>query len=175
MVSAKWAAWGLAGVVALAGSGIIAATQGPLGGGAIEQPIAFPHNLHAGTSQIPCEYCHYSADRSVDAGIPAMEVCAGCHLPGGAPLFRGDSAGIVALLQYWIDRRPIPWERVYKIADHAHFPHSRHVKGGVTCQECHGPVEEMEVVTLNQELWMGWCIQCHRERQVRTDCSVCHY
>jgi hypothetical protein len=33
----------------------------------------------------------------------------------------------------------------------------------------------MEVIELNQELWMGWCVQCHRERQVRTDCSVCHY
>jgi hypothetical protein len=24
-------------------------------------------------------------------------------------------------------------------------------------------------------LQMGWCLQCHRERQVRTDCFVCHY
>jgi hypothetical protein len=174
MVRAKWAAWGLAGFIALAGSGIIAA-QGPFGGGPIEQPIAFPHNLHAGNDRIPCEYCHYSADRSVDAGMPALQVCAGCHLASGQPLFRRDSTRIAQLVQYWIEQRPIPWERVYKIADHAHFPHNRHIKGGVTCQECHGPVEEMEVIELNQELWMGWCVQCHRERQVRTDCSVCHY
>jgi len=175
MVRAKWAAWGLAGIIALGGSGVIAARQGPLSGGPTDQPIAFPHDKHAGNSQIPCEYCHYSVDRSVDAGIPAVQVCAGCHIAGGAALFRGDSTGIQQLVQYWAEKRPIPWERIYKVADHVHFPHMRHIKAEVECQQCHGTVEEMPVVTLNQELWMGWCIQCHRENQVRTDCSVCHY
>ena len=39
-----------------------------------EQPILFMHSVHAGENQIPCAYCHYSADRSVDAGIPAVAV-----------------------------------------------------------------------------------------------------
>jgi len=175
MVKAKWAAWGLLGVIALAGSGFIAARQGPSAGDGIEQPIAFRHDLHAGTNKIPCQYCHTSADRSVDAGIPAVQVCAGCHIAGGAALFRADSVGIKQLVQYWAEQKPIPWQRIYKIADHAHFPHMRHVKAEVACQDCHGVVEEMQQITLNQNLWMGWCIQCHRERQVRTDCAVCHY
>ena len=177
----RWAAFGLAGAILLAMTGIIAATQAPPSSTESIQPIAFPHDLHAGNSQIPCQYCHTSADRSPDAGIPAVQVCAGCHIVSGAPgqpgqaLFRRDSTGIQLLLEYWNQQRPIPWVRIYDLPDHAHFPHMRHVKGGVTCQECHGPVETMREIELAQPLWMGWCIECHRERQVRTDCAVCHY
>jgi hypothetical protein len=42
------------------------------------QPIAFPHNVHAGTYQIQCLYCHFSATSSVDAGIPPVGTCMGC-------------------------------------------------------------------------------------------------
>lgn len=178
----RWAAFGLAGAILLAMTGIIAATQAPAASTTESiQPIPFPHDLHAGRSQIPCQYCHTSADRSPDAGIPAVQVCAGCHIVSGAPgqpgqaLFRADSAGIKLLLEYWNQQRPIPWVRIYDIPDHAHFPHMRHIKGGVTCQECHGPVETMREIELAQPLWMGWCVECHRARQVRTDCAVCHY
>jgi hypothetical protein len=177
MLRARWAAFGLAGVIALAGTGIIAARVAPFRAGPVTQPIAFPHDLHAGPlNQIPCMYCHSSADRSVDAGIPSVQVCAGCHMPAGAPLFRADSLGIKQLTVYWNEKRPIPWVRVYKIADHAHFPHMRHVKVvDLLCQDCHGPVETMRTIQVNQNLYMGWCINCHRQRQVRTDCAVCHY
>ncbi|MGH7501663.1 MAG: cytochrome c3 family protein [Longimicrobiales bacterium] len=171
----QWAAFGLAGAVLLVMAGIIAATQAPTSETESIQPIAFPHDLHAGKNQIPCQYCHTSADRSPDAGIPAVQVCAGCHIAGGQPLFRRDSAGIRLLAEYWNQQRPIPWVRIHDLPDHAHFPHMRHIKGGVTCQECHGPVETMREVVQQQPLWMGWCIECHRQREVRTDCAVCHY
>ncbi len=59
MSKARWAIFGVAGVLALAGSGLIAASAvGPFGKNAPEQPIAFSHALHAGTRQIPCMYCH---------------------------------------------------------------------------------------------------------------------
>jgi hypothetical protein len=169
------AAFGLAAAVLLAGTGIIAATQASPEGDPRAQPIPFRHDLHAGTNQIPCEYCHSSADRSVDAGIPAVQVCAGCHIAGGQPLFRRDSAGIKLLVEYWNRGRPIPWVRIHDLPDHAHFPHMRHIKAGLECQECHGPVDTMPEIVQQQPLWMGWCIQCHRERQVRTDCAICHY
>lgn len=173
MVRARWAIYGLAGVLALGGTGMIASAiqTGEESG----QPIAFPHDLHAGTNQIPCMYCHSSADRSVDAGIPSVQVCAGCHIAAGNPLFRGDSAGIRQLVRYWNEGVPIPWVRIYDLPDHARFPHMRHVNAGLECQECHGPVETMRVVEQVPSLQMGWCIQCHEERRVRTDCFVCHY
>jgi hypothetical protein len=111
----------------------------------------------------------------VDAGLPAVQVCAGCHIPGGQPLVRAEKPEVQKLVAYWKEQRPIPWVRIYDLPDHVHFPHMRHVKAGVICQDCHGPVETMTEVTLNQPLRMGWCIQCHREKQVRTDCFVCHY
>ena len=40
--------------------------------------------------------------------------------------------------------------------------------GGLECQDCHGPVEEMEVLYQYSELTMGWCINCHRETEVQT-------
>lgn len=174
MVRARWAIYALAGVLALGGTGMIASAVGPFGG-TPEQPIAFPHDLHAGTSQIPCMYCHSSADRSASAGIPSVQVCAGCHIAAGNPLFRGDSAGIRQLVRYWNQGMPIPWARIYDLPDHARFPHMRHVNADVQCEECHGPVETMRVIEQESSLQMGWCIACHRERSVRTDCFVCHY
>jgi hypothetical protein len=148
---------------------------GPLAPRGIEQPIAFPHDVHAGTNQIPCMYCHASADRSRAAGIPAVQVCAGCHIPGGQPLIQADHPEVRKLIAYWQQQQPIPWARIYDLPDHAHFPHHRHVNAGVQCQECHGPVEQMAEIEKYSSLRMGWCIQCHRERGARTDCFVCHY
>jgi hypothetical protein len=184
--------------VLLAGAGALALlvvlavgafTVGPFGGGGIQQPIAFPHDVHAGTNQIPCMYCHTSADRSPSAGIPSVQVCAGCHIPGGVTMIAADSAGVKQLEAYWREQKPIPWVKIYDLPDHAQFPHMRHVNGGVECQECHGPVETMQEIEVwdggtaarrygvakPNALQMGWCIDCHRERQVRTDCFVCHY
>lgn len=182
MVSRKRALLVTAGAVVLVASGIAGATlvQSRY---APEQPIAFPHDLHAGTNQIPCMYCHSYADRSSSAGIPAVEVCAGCHVTavGVVPpeeaqaAFLRDNPEVTKLLVHWQRQEPIPWVRVYDLPDHAHFPHMRHVNAGLECQECHGPVQEMPVVEKYASLQMGWCIDCHREREVRTDCTVCHY
>jgi hypothetical protein len=180
------------GALALAGAGIMAAQQQEGQGGAQEdsadgpeQPIAFPHDLHAGKNQIPCLYCHYSADRSYDAGIPAVATCAGCHLPGSTagdaraqPMVRADRPGVQQLTAYWKRNLPIPWNRVYNLPDYVRFPHMRHVKAGLQCQECHGPVQTMRVLRMADEandLQMGWCVDCHRARNARADCFICHY
>lgn len=165
----------LLGIVALVVAGALV-TIGTASGDAVQQPIPFPHDIHAGTNQIPCMYCHWSADKSVDAGIPAVEVCAGCHIPGGVPMVAADSPGVRILTTYWNEERTIPWVRIHDLPDHAHFPHFVHVNAEeLECQDCHGQVEAMAEITLQQDLRMGWCLQCHQERQVRTDCFVCHY
>jgi len=171
----RWLLVGGVAALALAGTGILAAGPVSLGGGAPQQPIAFPHDLHAGKSKIPCLYCHYSADRSWDAGLPAVSTCAGCHLPGGVPMVRADRPGVKQLVEYWQRKVPIPWQRIYNLPDYVHFPHMRHIKAGLQCQECHGQVQNMAVVQKVVPLQMGWCVQCHRQRGARTDCDVCHY
>lgn len=63
---------------------------------------------------------------------------------------------------------PINWTRVYNLPDHVYYNHSQHVNvGGLECQTCHGPVEEMDVVKAHVPLSMGWCVNCHRETEVQ--------
>ena len=48
------------------------------------------------------------------------------------------------------------------------------VAGKIECQECHGPVEEMDVVKQEEKLTMGWCISCHRETKIDLDNPYYH-
>lgn len=63
---------------------------------------------------------------------------------------------------------PIEWVRIHNMPDHVYFNHAQHVTiGKVACQKCHGTVEEMEVLSQNSPLSMGWCINCHRKTEVQ--------
>jgi len=175
--------WLLAAVFSVAAFGTLAFVQAQEGAspssaptGTSVHPIAFPHNTHAGEFKIDCQYCHFSAERSVDAGIPPVSSCMGCHtiIQG-----RNKPEEVQILRDYWARGEPIPWVRIYKVADHVKFPHMRHVAkdaGALECQECHGLVEEIEVIEeVEQPLKMGWCVQCHRDNDASVDCTVCHY
>ena len=62
----------------------------------------------------------------------------------------------------------IQWKRLHNLPDHVYFNHAQHVSvGKVACQKCHGPIEKMEVVKQWAPLSMGWCINCHRETEVK--------
>ncbi len=147
-----------------------------------KQPIPFSHALHAGTYQIECLYCHTGTDRSMAAGVPSVESCMGCHSQFGA-----DLEGVQILQRYWDEKKPIEWVQIHRLPEHVQFPHHRHVKAGVACQTCHGPVQEMHKVYLvpdtkwwpwgtpARKLEMGWCISCHRENEATQDCFACHY
>jgi mono/diheme cytochrome c family protein len=63
---------------------------------------------------------------------------------------------------------PIEWERVHNLPDHVYFNHAQHVSvGKVECQTCHGKVEEMPVLQQMSPLSMGWCVNCHRQTEVK--------
>ena len=63
---------------------------------------------------------------------------------------------------------PIEWVRIHNLPDHVYFNHAQHVTvGEVNCENCHGKVEEMEVVGQYSPLSMGWCVNCHRETEVQ--------
>jgi len=137
------------------------------------QPVAFPHDRHAGDFQIDCQYCHFSAERSMNAGIPAVATCMGCHT-----FVQGSQNPdeVVRLREFSERGEAIPWNRIYKVADHVQFPHMRHVSAGVNCTTCHGNVQEIGVIQeVNQPLTMGWCINCHIASEAPRDCTVCHY
>ena len=147
-----------------------------------DQPIAFSHKLHAGDNQIDCNYCHSSARHSKHSGIPSANVCMNCHeniVTGQTESGTAEIQKIYDAVGYDPDKRqyiegyvqkPIEWIRIHNLADHAYFNHSQHVVAGqLECQECHGPVEEMEVLYQYSELTMGWCVECHRDEEVKME------
>jgi hypothetical protein len=180
--------------VLVSGSALLAWELSRVGihqGYAPNQPIAFPHKIHAGDNKIPCLYCHYAARTSRHAGIPPASVCMNCH-----NLLEKQTVEIEKLKESVQEQRPIHWVKVHNLPDFVYFNHSQHVLSGVICQRCHGPVERMERVQQTAPLSMGWCIECHREQaNIPTadfkrvtqnmeqrakpvpglDCSSCHY
>lgn len=134
------------------------------------QPIFYRHDVHAGQYQIDCRYCHFAAEISTSPGIPTLSTCMGCHLVVG----RGNPE-VEKLAAAYNERQPVEWVEVHVVPPFVQFPHHRHVNAGVACQDCHGPIERMAQVYQYASLKMGWCITCHEQRQVNTDCTTCHY
>jgi len=155
-------------------------------GYAPSQPIEYSHAAHAGANQIPCQYCHYQAERGRYAGIPPLAVCMNCHEKALI-----QSPEIDKLKAAVAEQRPVAWVRVHRLPDHVYFNHRVHVSSGVACQTCHGPVEGMGRVEQWAPLTMGWCLECHRRGTPAggpallavaagngnrlTDCGVCHH
>jgi len=148
-----------------------------------QQPILFSHKAHAGDNQIPCLYCHSYATKSPVAGVQSVQKCMGCHtiITGTTKDTINGSTyqeEIKKLRDYWERKEPIPWIRVHKLPEHAHFNHKRHIlykKDEIKCQTCHGEVEKMDVVERVSSLQMGWCITCHKEKEASRDCLTCHH
>lgn len=131
------------------------------------QPIAFPHDLHAGTLQINCLYCHAGAEKSKVAGIPAVSTCMNCHKGVQQGETEAGTAEIQKIYAAYENNRPIQWVKIHNLPDHVYFNHSQHVTvGKIQCQTCHGPVEKMKTMYQFASLSMGWCLNCHRQTEV---------
>ena len=134
------------------------------------QPIAFSHARHVARAGIDCQFCHAYARRGPVAGIPSVERCAGCHRT-----ILTERPEIERVLGYWERREPIPWVRVHDLPDYVRFSHKAHVRAGVDCSTCHGDVASMSIARQAESLSMGWCVDCHAEREASRDCVICHY
>lgn len=123
------------------------------------QPVFFSHRRHAGVYEFDCLYCHSNTDASPIAPMPTVSLCLGCHR-----VVKAQSSEIARLRGYQERGEPIAWERIYKVADFVQFNHGRHVRAEIECQECHGEVEEHDVLWQWAPLTMGWCLECHKEQ-----------
>ena len=121
------------------------------------QPVAYSHRLHAGELGMDCRYCHANIERAAHAMIPATQTCMGCHA-----VVKQDSARLKPVHVSWDTGAAIPWIKVHKLPEHSYFDHSAHLAVGVGCSSCHGRVDRMEVVRIDQPISMGWCLDCHR-------------
>lgn len=165
----------LAAAVALA-SGAVALLGAALPP-APAQPIKFNHKIHAGDNRIGCTSCHAYAEHGPVAGIPSMARCQGCHkFVKNDPDHPAIDKELKALQPILQDGKPIDWVRVYRVPDHVYFTHERHLasKAKLKCQDCHGPVETMEVMRQVSPLTMGWCLDCHERKKAPRDCWTCH-
>jgi len=127
-------------------------------GYAPEQPVPYSHALHAGELGIDCRYCHNTVEQAAHAAIPPTQTCMNCH----TNIRLQDSDKLTLVRESYATGMPIEWVRVHDLPDYAYFNHSAHVRRGIGCQSCHGPVHQMEVVYQAEPLSMGWCLDCHR-------------
>ena len=136
-----------------------------------QQPIDFPHNLHIAEG-LECIDCHSTVDTRAAATLPSVRKCMLCHEKVAT-----DGPGVTVLRGYWEKRREVPWVRVYGFAQSAHvkFHHAPHIRADITCQTCHGNVENMTTATRVVNHTMGTCVSCHRQNQASDDCAACHY
>ena len=139
-----------------------------------DQPIYFSHAVHAGQNQIDCQYCHYTADESMHAGIPPTQVCMNCHKQVRSTKLTFENGTIkgtdeiAKIYKHMDDGKPIEWVKVHNLPDHVYFNHAQHVNvGKVACEECHGDVKDMDQIVQVEDLSMGWCIECHRTKAVQ--------
>ena len=153
------------------------------------QPIHYSHRIHAGSNGIDCKYCHSAARVSKNGGIPSLNICMNCHksiaevsdttaTPEYSKAFYDgeiqklyDAVGWDKDNQKYTGKtKPVKWVRIHNLPDHAYFNHSQHVTvAGIECQKCHGPVQEYEIQKQFAPLTMGWCINCHRETDVKME------
>jgi len=169
------------------------------------QPIAFSHKRMAGVPVIetndrgeqvnvggfgiPCVYCHTMPYKGRHATLPSTAVCMNCHTNVGL-----NREWVLKMKAFWDRGEPIPWVKVHDLPDFVYFDHSAHLNAKnadgtsklplvdaagqpmVACQNCHGKVQEMDIVSVQQPFNMQWCLDCHRKPEIKasTDCIACH-
>ena len=133
------------------------------------QPVPYSHELHVGQLGLDCRYCHNTVEKADFAAIPPTETCMNCH--------RGDSPKSEKLQpvrdsfgngdQAEEGAAGADGSRSTTVPDYVYFNHSATREfSGVSCVECHGQINQMEVVYQAKPMNMAWCLQCHRDPTV---------
>jgi hypothetical protein len=122
-----------------------------------EQPVAFSHEHHVTELGIDCRYCHTSVEKSAKAGYPATHTCMSCHsqIWTNSPLLE-------PVRESYDKNVPLKWLTLNKVPDFVYFNHSIHLARGVNCNNCHGPVQSMQMAYKGRAFQMAWCLDCHR-------------
>jgi hypothetical protein len=125
------------------------------------QPVPFSHKIHAGQLAMDCRFCHSFGERSSHSNVPTNQVCFNCHGAGKGQI-KLASPKLEPVRKAAETAQPIAWVKVHSAPDYVYFNHSAHLNRGVSCVNCHGKINEMEVVRHDQSQSMGWCLDCHR-------------
>jgi Cytochrome c7 and related cytochrome c len=169
------------------------------------QPILFRHTrmagapvwqtnekgeqVNAGGFGIPCVYCHTMPYKGRHSTVPSTAVCMNCHSTVGL-----NKEWVLKMKEYWDRGEPISWVKVHDLPDFVYYDHAAHLnakdaqgrpllpladaqgKPMVVCENCHGKVDAMEIVSVQNAFNMQWCLDCHRKPEMKasTDCVTCH-
>jgi hypothetical protein len=122
-----------------------------------DQPVPFSHKHHVQGLGLQCQYCHTTVEKSSYAGIPPTKTCMNCH----AQIWT--NAQLLEPIRHsWATGQSVQWTRVHDLPDFAYFNHSIHVNKGIGCASCHGRVDQMPLMYMQNTLQMEWCLDCHR-------------
>jgi hypothetical protein len=133
------------------------------------QPIPYSHKKHLAMGLV-CKDCHTNPDPGDRMTFPAESKCMTCH----TTVAKGKPA-IQKLAEYAKSGQAVPWVRVYVLPGWVYWNHRSHLEAEMTCEMCHGKVEEMDVMTRVTDVTkMAGCIDCHRKNDVSTGCRFCH-
>jgi len=132
------------------------------------QPVPYSHAKHVGELGLDCRYCH-SAIETAAAAVPTSQTCMNCHSQ-----VKNASPALAVIRESYQTGKPVPWVHVHVMPSFLYFDHSIHVNRGIGCVECHGKINEMDVVTQVKPMSMGFCLDCHRapELHVRERADV---
>ena len=122
------------------------------------QPVPFSHATHAGQLGIDCRYCHNAVEKSWYSNIPASSTCMNCH----SQVLKDDPR-LAIVRESALSGKPVPWVQIHRTPDFVYFNHSVHVNRGISCVECHGPINKMDEVYHAKPLSMSFCLECHRD------------
>jgi formamidopyrimidine-DNA glycosylase len=134
-----------------------------------QQPVPFSHKHHVTDDGIDCRYCHTLVEKSPFAGVPTTQICMSCH----SKLWLNSNM-LEPVRSSYVKDVSLQWTRVNTVPDFVYFNHSIHVKKGVGCTTCHGPIGQMPLTYRANTLYMRWCINCHNhpEKYVRPRAEV---
>ena len=102
--------------------------------------------------------------------LPPAAKCMSCHATVAK-----EKPAIQKLTEFAKSNQPIPWVRVYVVSSWVYWNHRSHLEARMTCEACHGPVEQMEIMAKATNVaTMAGCIDCHRKNDASTGCRFCH-
>ncbi len=133
-----------------------------------QQPVPFNHKEHLGRG-LKCNSCHKNPDPGELMGYPAESFCMSCH-----QAIKTDSPHIQKLAAAAKEKKPLPWVRIYSLPGFVYFSHRVHTEAGASCETCHGPVRERDVITTEVVHNMRTCMACHEASMASNDCATCH-
>jgi ferredoxin len=122
-----------------------------------DQPVPFSHKHHVTGLGLQCQYCHVTVEKSSYAGIPPTKTCINCH----AQIWT--NAQLLEPVRHsWATNQSLVWTKVHDLPDYVYFSHEIHVNKGLGCSTCHGRVDQMPLMYMQNTLQMEWCLDCHR-------------